>query len=183
MNITDIQTIFPTWTPTQVLWFFAIICIIWKIILFGFSVYKERQKWEMAVNAFFDDVVYNTHNFKLNKPHHEPCLVVAVFLGTNKIELMKKFNEDGSYNYKKYEFLLETIKSAKYRKFYIELCETYDIKNRIAFQNWLKKKDIKVHEEKRKQAKKHNKERDIYDGWKLCNEFDYSQYICSESEK
>ena len=183
MNISDIHTIFPELTTSQILLVFAAIWLCYKLIQFGISVYKERQKWKMAVNAFFDDVVHNTRNFKLDAPHHEPCLVVAALLGTNRIELMHKFNEDGSYDYKKYEFLIETIKSAKYRKFYIELCETYDIKNRIAFQNWLKKKDRKVYEEKRKQAKKHNKERDIYDGWKLCNEFDYSQFIYSKNEK
>lgn len=172
MNFSDL-TFLSFLTPVETLLvFFAFYLIRWL-----YQKHEERANYELATKSFFDDFEHNTKNCILTEPHEKPCRIAMVLLGVDWKQYMADFNKDNKDYWKRYHYLLKTADSREFRKSYLELCEVYGIKNKSTFRKWLKEQDDKLTMNKRKKAKKKNKNPDIWSGHKLKSEFDYNEYI------
>lgn len=172
MNFSDL-TFLSFLTPVETLWVF----LAFYLIKWLWENHKERENYELAVKSFFDDFEHNTKNCILTEPHERPCRIAIILLGIDWQQYMNDFNKDNKDYWKRYSYLLKTANSREFRKSYLDLCEVYGIKNRGAFRKWLEEQDKKITESIINKAKKKNKNRDIWSGYKLKTEFDYNAYL------
>lgn len=171
MNFSDL-TFLSFLTPVEALWLFlAFYLIKWLL-----QNHKERENYELATKSFFEDFEHNTKKCILTEPHEKPCKITIALLGLDWKEYMADFNKDNKDYWRRYNYLLKTADSREFRKYYLELCEVYGIKNRSAFRKWLKEQDNKSCKNRVNEAKKKNKNSDIWEGYKLECKIDYYEY-------
>lgn len=171
MNFSDLAFL-SFLTPVETLWVF----LSFYLIKWLYQNHKERENYELATKSFFDDFEHNTKNCILTKPHEKPYRIAVALLGVDWKQHMKNFNKDGKDYWKRYHCLLKTADSREFRKSYLELCEVYGIKNRSAFRKWLKEQDEKSTNNRVNEAKRENKNSDIWENYKLESKIDYLKY-------
>ena len=172
MNFSDLPFL-SVLTTEETMWLF----FVFYLIKWLYRNHKERANYELATKAFFDDFVHNTKNLILTEPHEEPHRMAIIFLGVDWKQAMQDFNKDNKDYWKRYYYLLKIADSYKFRKSYLELCEVYGIKDRCAFKKWLKERDDAINTERTNKTIKRIKKKDIWEGYKLNNEFDYESAI------
>lgn len=171
MNFSDLAFL-SFLTPVESLWLF----LAFYLIKWLWQNHKERENYELATKSFFEDFEHNTKNCVLTEPHEEPCRIAVVLLKLDSEKCMENFNKDGKDYWKRYNYLLKTSDSREFRRYYLELCEVYGIKNRSAFRKWLKEQGEKSTNNRVNEAKRENKNSDIWENHKLESKIDYLEY-------
>ena len=139
------------------------------------SLLRTLYIYHCAVNAWFDEFVYNTVNDISGKEKYEPGPITRVF-GRETLEAIKKrFNENGKEESNKYELLMNVINAPKSHDTFQQICSNNNIKNTRLFKNFIgckAKRQMSVNKKKNEYLKAIKRAqrayiKAMYEGYKL----------------